>query len=147
MNTDMNWRIATTEAGLTRNVLISLGLPIPDVFTYSPYAEEVGVGGGAIKTHGYKSAEVLWRNLTPYQLFLLREFVDDARASSTGELFMTVPLMDGTTIGMNWADVSARPFIENPTPHDPLVGSTGLMYRNVTLRLNNIVIENSDPTF
>lgn len=143
---DIKWRLATTEAGLPKGSLIPRGVPAPVQAPYRDFTTRVSRGPGGIAKHGYKNDELLWTRMSLLQRDVIKGLVD---AVGFGLIYATVLPTEGTYSGQ-WIDVSAYPSLEDQGPESPqsrVNGTVTLFISNVVLRLNNITVLNTDPTF
>lgn len=147
MTNRLRWRVATTEAALSNNWFISLGLPEPTQIEYSDHTIKNSQSEGGTARHGYHTVKIMWSKLSPFQAWTLKNVHDNAKASATGLLFMTVSRLDGSKPGVDWIDISGRPDIGPIAPEQPIIGANGYVHDNVVLALNNVTVLNDPASF
>lgn len=138
------WRIANSQAGLTKGTLFANGIPTPSQSQYRAYTNKVPQGAGGTARHGNANAEILWTKLSPNQASCLRDFIE-AALSGTGLLYLTIKPLDGS--GIAWMDISGKPDLSDIAPDAPIIGADGYLHSNITLNLNKVVVLDTTPTF
>jgi len=141
----MNWRIATTEAGLTRSPMSKL-VGIPLQIEPEDYSTEQEQSEGGTSYHGYKKYKILWKDLDEIQASTLRRLVAEARAGSRW-LYITGRWYDEANSFTRWVDMRGKPKLEKMAPAPPELRMGMAIYSNVVLQLNNIDIVNDPALF
>jgi hypothetical protein len=143
------WRITDSSAAadLQRSLLVRLGIPTPSQSQYRDHSQRISQSEGGIARHGYNNVEVLWTKLTPCQADTLRDIVDNSKAAAggTGFLYMTIKPLDGS--GVKWMDVAGKADLSDIAPDAPIIGASDYIHSNIVLRLNNVTVTSTDPTF
>lgn len=134
------WRIGLASNAL--RYLRDLGIPEPTEWTYRPFSQRVSQSKGGEGIQGYKVLVLNWRDLSQFSLYILRTYIDSARAASPDLLYLTIPRADGTAPGRDWVDISGRVAWPDFQP-----GPKGHSGTNVVVRINNITIVNTPASF
>lgn len=134
-----NFRIATTQAALTRGYFFLLKIPPPTSCEYRDHSVAFSKSQGGNALHGYHVVDMLWEQLTTTQAYAIKKKVDDA-LDGTGYLYMTINRSNGTGSGIDWIDVRGIPHMTSFKPDGRIAGSTGVSISNAELKLNNIQI-------
>ncbi len=144
MSADMfKWRIAISQAGLTKGLFVRHGLPTPSQSQFRDHTIRKKQGDGGTAKHGYANAEILWMKLSPNQASDLKDIVDSITAS--GLLYMTIKPLDGS--GIAFMDIYGKPELSDIAPDAPIVGADGYLHSNVMLTLNDAGILDTTPSF
>lgn len=146
MNLYKNYRIATTQAGLTRGYFFILRIPPPTSCEYLDHSVRFSQSQGGIARHGYQKATLFWEQLTTGQAFKLRKRIQDALAD-TGYLYMTLNRSNGTGFDADWVDVRGIPQMPKFIADGRIAGSTGISIYNTEFILNNIVVLTAPAVF
>lgn len=133
------WRLAPTSGTLARGYLIALGLPPPDLADYRTYTQKYPQGQGGLNRQGYKHISILWNQMDYRQLTVLTTIVDAAIVN--GSIYATVPKDDGSGVNA-FIDVHGIPA---PVEYTPITSARGVVYSNVSLTINAVVID-ADPS-
>jgi hypothetical protein len=136
------FRLATSEAGLTKGYLFTQGLPPPQP-DFNDYSVKVSQSDGGEARHGYQNVTLLWEALTRSQGARLRQLVED----SNGTIYATFPRADGKSAGWDYIDVSGVPLIPDMAPSAVPQARGGWVYQNVQLVIRNITIVNDPASF
>ena len=139
----MYWRIAATSAALPTSHFFALGLPPPNTLVYKGYTQMYPQSKGALSRQGYKNIVILWDSMDFVQLRTLTRIVEAAIASATGIIYATIERGDGSKLLNDFIDVSGTC---QPLTFTPVSNGRGVMFQNVTLTLQNIVITNDPST-
>ena len=143
------WRMTDSNVGadLQRALFVRLGIPTPSQVTYRDHTQRISQGDGGIARHGFLNAEILWTKLTPCQAIILRTIVEDTKPDNggTGFLYVTMKPLDGSTV--QWMDIAGKADLGDIAPEAPIIGASGYIHSNILLKLNNITITDTDPTF
>lgn len=140
------YRISASLAGLTTGHLHAIGLPEPQTPHFSNFTVRTPQGRGGEGRHGFAWAFLLWDELTSVQAQLVHYLVTTAETASgvgNGTLYATLPKADGSIGGAAWIDISGLVVMPDfrAAPY-----SGGLLFPNVSLRFNNVTIENEPST-
>lgn len=128
------WRLSATST-LTRKNLYAMGLPPVNLPDYKTYSELVPQSQGGQVRQGYINIRLLWDELSFTQFRILTRLVE--AAITAGVIYATVPKDDGT--GLNaFIDIHGIPL---PLTWQPLSNGRGVVYSNVTLTINAIVVD------
>lgn len=134
------WRISSTSGGLNHGHLFALGLPPVSLPDYKTYQELVPQSQGGLTRQGYISDTLLWNEMDFFQLRTLTRIVEAAIIA--GVIYATVPKDNGTKLLNSFVDVHGLP---HPLTWQPVQNGRGVMYANVTLTINAIVVD-ADPS-
>ena len=137
------YRMALTEAGLSKGYLQSIGVPKPSN-TYKAYQTQLPKSTGGQKRTGYKNDTWQWISITPTQANEVCELVESA-LSGSGVLYVTLPRANGENAGQDWIDAYGVPSYPEIVPIQE-AGVNGFVLQSVTLRINNITIVNEVST-
>lgn len=143
---DCYYRIATSQAGLETGYFVGRHLPTPDLVTFQPFSTRRPQSTGGQARQGYLSCSILWPRLDAGQAYIIQGLITAAEAtggSGNGTLYLTLPRADASAGGVNWVDVSGVAVMPQWETDQQTHGAT---YANVTLRLNNVVIESEPST-
>jgi len=141
-----SFRIALTDPGLATGYLHLYGLALPTTINYQGFSGEFSRGAGAKVLHGYKNCTLTWVDVDAKTVYRIKKFADDALASGTGLLYLTVPYNDGSVVGRTYIDISGVPH-PITTQEAGNISGLGLAYDNLQLFINNITIINNPAQF
>lgn len=151
MTADMfKWRITDNLSDIQQAIMVRVGtngIPLPSQTQYRDHAVRVSQSEGGMARHGYRNFESLWLKLTPCQADDLRTIVDNTKPENGGSglLYMTIKPLDGSNV--DWMDISGKPDLSDIAPDAPIIGAVGYIHSNIKLRLNNVAVISTDPTF
>jgi hypothetical protein len=143
---DMNWRIATTEAGLPNGSMVARGIGVPLQPEPADHSVKRGRSQGGSGHYGYKKYRLLWRNLDERQASDLRRLVGDVRTSKL-PLYVTGQWFDEANPYSRWVDLRGEPELDDMAPQPPISGRGINVYGTVVLTLNNVDLVNDPATF
>ena len=77
----------------------------------------------------------------------MRTIIEDTKPDNggTGFLYVTMKPLDGSTV--QWMDIAGKADLGDIAPEAPIIGASGYIHSNILLKLNNITITDTDPTF
>jgi hypothetical protein len=133
------WRLSATST-LARKNLYALGLPPVNLGDYRTYSELVPQSQGGQARQGYINTRLLWDELDFLQLKTLTGIVD--AAITAGAIYATVPKDDGAGLLNAFVDIHG---IAIPLEYQPVSNARGVVYSNVVLAINAIVVD-ADPS-
>lgn len=116
-----------------------LGLPIVNTYNYRTYSQIVPQSQGGSRRQGYINIPILWDDMTFLQFYTL--FQINEAALTAGTIYATIDKANGTGLVNSFVDISGQPA---PLEYTVTTNGRGVMYANVTLRINNVTVE-SDP--
>jgi hypothetical protein len=134
------WRIATTSGGLAAGHFFARKLPPPSQPVYLDYSVKAPQSQGGLTRQGYDNIRLLWDEMDGLQLKTLRGLVE--AGITAGALYLTIDRADGTGIVNDFIDVHGLP---QPVEFQPVQNGRGMVFTNVTLMVNALVIDN-DPS-
>jgi hypothetical protein len=141
MSYDLNFRIATTEAGLLKGALLAYGIPYPDLPIYQDYSARVDQSDGGQALRGFSYVTWQWDLLTLDQARVIRRLAETALDAGT-PLYLTIDTgWNGSTSLGRWIDVSGTPVVPVINPE---AGKRARVCRDVVLRVVDLTVEN-DP--
>jgi hypothetical protein len=132
------WRLSATST-LTRQNLFALGLPPVNLGDYRTYTELVSQSQGGQARQGYINVSLLWNELTAPQLKTLTGIVE--AAITAGTIYGTIDKADGTGFINSFINISGIPL---PLEFQPVSDARGVVFQNVTLKINNVTVT-ADP--
>ena len=132
------WRLSATST-LTRKNLFTLGLPPVNLGDYKTYSVLVPQSQGGQTRQGYINAKLLWDEMDFLQLKTLTGIVE--AAITAGAIYATLPKDDGTGLINAFINVHGIPI---PLEYQPVSNGRGVVYQNVVLAINAIVVD-ADP--
>lgn len=136
------WRMATTEAGLERRTLLTLGIPAPVVLIYQEASQRATGLDGSQKLRGSVTVQANWEPMNRMQAARLRAEIEAGQ--SAGWLYMTIDRGIGKSAGPDWVDIRGRPY----TPEfAPMARSFGQAYEALSLQLGAVEIINAPSDF
>lgn len=133
------WRLSANST-LARKHFFALGLPPVNTPDYKSYSERLPQGQGGQTRQGYKNVALLWDSLDHIQMRTLTRIVEAAILA--GSIYATIDKADGTGLANSFIDCHGQPF---PLEYTPISNARGVVYQNVTLRINNITVD-ADPS-
>lgn len=133
------WRLSATST-LARQNLYALGLPPVNTPDYKTYSELVPQSQGGQARQGYINGRLLWDELDFLQFRTLTRIVEAAIVAGT--IYATLPKGNGTALLNDFIDVHGVPI---PLEYQPVSNARGVVYANVVLVINAIVVD-SDPS-
>lgn len=133
------WRLSATST-LARKHFFALGLPPVNTPDYKSYSELLPQGQGGQTRQGYKNVALLWNEMDFVQFRTLTRIVEAAILA--GSIYATIDKADGTGLVNSFIDCHGVAF---PLEYTPVSDARGVVYQNVTLRINAIVVD-SDPS-
>lgn len=133
------WRLSANST-LARKHFFALGLPPVNTPDYKSYSELLPQGQGGQTRQGYKNVALLWNEMDFVQFRTLTRIVEAAILA--GSIYATIDKGDGTGLVNSFIDCHGVPF---PLEYTTLSDARGVVYQNVTLRINAIVVD-SDPS-
>lgn len=133
------WRLSATATLLHQN-LYALGLPPVNLGDYRTYSELVPQSQGGQVRQGYINTRLLWDDLDFVQFRTLTRIVE--AAITAGTIYATVAKGNGTGLLNDFIDISGVPL---PLEYQPVSNARGVIFQNVTLTINAIVV-NNDPS-
>lgn len=146
--TAWDYRIAITEAGLARGYFAAFEIPLPQLAPLLDSSIENSRSTGGQALHGYTTLELLFRRITMYSAWRIRNFIDEAKATS-GLLYITADRNDTLYAGPHFVDVSGYPHRPREAADDGDLDARapggGQYINNYRLFLNNVTIIN-DPS-
>jgi hypothetical protein len=134
------WRLSAT-ATLTNKNFFVLGLPPVNLPSYLTYTQLIPQSQGGQSRQGYINTTLLWDDMTGLQFYTLTTIVE--AAITAGAIYATVPKSNGTGILNDFVDISG---VANPLTWQPIANARGVVYSNVTLKINNITVTNDPST-
>ncbi len=137
------WRLAASEAGLTRGSMTARGIPVPITIQFLDHAARVVRADASELRHGFQSLQVHWETLGPLEAFFIRQLVVQV---GNGDLYVTAPRLDALKPGLHWIDVRGRPSLSDVAPKARLDGR-GAVAENVVLTLRNAFVVNDPAVF
>jgi hypothetical protein len=144
MSAELFYRIGVSSATL-RN-LFARGLPLPQQAVYNDHTNRRPQGGGGQGRHGYNNADILWRRLTAEQANIIYELINTAETTGgqgNGTVWFTLLKTTAESSGPYWIDISGIAIMPEWSPTE---NGHGVAYENVTLRINNVTVENDPST-
>lgn len=138
-----NFRIATTQTGLTTGYFFVHKIPPPATAVFKGFTEQINQSQGQVQ-HGYMNVEITWTNVTNIGVYNIKRMVD-AILPTTRILYLTVPYNDGTKPGERFIDVYGVPLPVDPQPL-PLA-PIGSGFQTLTLRVNALTVLNDPAVF
>ena len=142
----LGWRIASTEAGLARGNFKVRNIPPPDSAPYRGYSHRVSKTTGGQARHGYKNVRFFWEVLDRGQAAALKRVIQ-AGLDDAGLLFLTIDRNDGDAGGIDWIDVSGRPYMPDFDPSTPIASASRTAHERIELFVNNLTIVNDPASF
>jgi hypothetical protein len=133
------WRLSATST-LARKNLYALGLPPVNLGDYKTYSELVPQSQGGQTRQGYINARLLWDELDFLQFKTLTGIVE--AAITAGVIYATVPKDNGTGLLDAFIDIHG---IAIPLEYQPVSNARGVVYQNVVLAINAVVVD-ADPS-
>lgn len=136
----LNFRLATSQAGLASGNLFLWHIPAPDVPTYKDHAAKTNLANGGQALRGFRSVTWLWNRLPAMAAYTVRRLVTDA-LEDTGLLYLTIDLgWNGSRPPGTWVDARGVPHIPDIAPASP----GAQVVDNLVLFVNDVEIV-SDP--
>lgn len=133
------WRLSNNSVLLHQNLFV-LGLPPINTANYKTYSELVPQSQGGMARQGYIFVTLLWNELTAAQFRTLTRIVEASITVST--IYGTIDKADGTGLINSFIDISGVPL---PLTWEPVTNGRGILYANVELKINNVVVT-ADPS-
>lgn len=137
------FRIALTEAALTRGFLFSLPSPMPTA-EYRSFTEVIPQSVGGNTRQGYKSVTLQWQQVTPTQMQPITDMVETAQGNNA-QIYVTFPRGDSSNSGLDWVDASGYPQYPEIVVSEQQ-GLSGLVLVSYVLKINNLTIINEPST-
>ena len=135
------WRIATSSAGLATGNFFVRKLPPPSLPAYLDYSVKNPQSKGGLTRQGYDNVRIAWETMDGLQIKVLKDLVETAIVS--GSLYLTIDRADGTGIANDFIDVHGVP---HPITYNPVQNARGVVFQDVELFVNNLVIDNDPST-
>lgn len=132
------WRLSATST-LTNQNLFALGLPPVNTSNYRTYSQIVPQSQGGATRQGYINIPILWDDMTYNQFYTV--FQINEAALTAGTIYATIDKANGTGLVNSFIDISGKP---QPLEYTVASNGRGIIYINVTLRINNVTVIN-DP--
>lgn len=134
------WRLSSTST-LTNKHLFALGLPPVSLPDYKTYSELLAQSQGGQARQGYINERLLWDELDFEQFRTLTRITEAAILA--GAIYATVPKDNGTGLLNAFIDIHGIPL---PLTWQPVSNGRGIMYQNVLLAINAVVVDNDPST-
>ena len=137
------FRINTT-ATLTNANFVVWQLPEPSQAPFRDHTERRTQGGGGEGRHGHNTVDWLWSRLTAAHVQVLLDMIataETANGQGNGTLYFTTPKTSKG--GVHWVDCQGIVIMPQWTPTE---GIHGLAYENVSLRFNDVTVDNDPST-
>lgn len=133
------WRLSSNST-LTNKHLFALRIPAPNTPDYKAYSQLLPQSQGGQARQGYINIRILWDFLDYLQLRTLNRIVE--AAITAGSIYATVPKDNGTGLVNAFLDCHGVPL---PLEFQQIANARGVVYQNVTLTINAIVVD-TDPS-
>lgn len=147
MTCDTLWRLSVSEAGLARGYLFLRDIPPPSTSVYKTFSGEFSQSDGGFRQMGYTNVVMRWKYLTSAHAHRLTRYVEVSLAGS-GILYATIAKNNATSVGRDYIDIRGIPRPMNIEEEGEIAGSGLLVvYQNVQLSINNIVVINDPALF
>ena len=135
----VKWRIATTALLLPHGAFFALGLPPVNTPDYRTYTQLLPQSQGGQARQGYIFIKLLWDSMDFEQFRTITRITEAAILNNV--IYATVDKANGTGLLNSFINLHGVPV---PLEYAQVSNGRGVMFQNVLLKINAVVID-ADP--